>query len=108
MANSYDPGPCKNETHGKYVLVKNRADEEIVVICVKDKGIYHWKSMDGKMPITICIYSIYSISFLSLVKMPLRIWKPFKSSIPALRIIYFIHEFNEPISASLINENFTW
>jgi hypothetical protein len=45
----YDPGPCKNETHGEEVLVKNRDDEEKVVICVMDKGTYQWESPDGKL-----------------------------------------------------------
>jgi hypothetical protein len=44
-----DPGPCKKKTHGKEVLVKNRADEEKVVICVKDKGAYQWESTDGEL-----------------------------------------------------------
>ena len=49
MVNSYDPGPCEKKTHGKEVLVKNRADEENIVICVKDRGVYQWKSADGKL-----------------------------------------------------------
>jgi hypothetical protein len=49
VAKGYDPGSCKNETHGNEVLVKNRADEEKIVICVKDKGVYQWRSTDGKL-----------------------------------------------------------
>ena len=85
MANSYDPGPCKNETHGKYVLVKNRADEEKVVICVKDKEVYQWKSMDGKIYISYYIFKLYLTSFVyHWSKCPFNLEA--KSSIPALRM----------------------
>ncbi len=47
--NSYDPGPCNETAHGKEVLVKNTNDEEEIVICVKDKGVFHWKSTDSKL-----------------------------------------------------------
>jgi hypothetical protein len=30
------------------VLVNDRLDEEIILICVKDKGVYQWKPTDGK------------------------------------------------------------
>ena len=45
---SYDPGPCNTETHGKDVLVKNTLNEdEEIVICVKDKDVFHWRSADS-------------------------------------------------------------
>ena len=47
--NSYDPGPCNNENHGKEVLVKNTINEEEIVICVKDKNVFQWRSTDSKL-----------------------------------------------------------
>ena len=47
--NSYDPGSCNRKSHGKEVLVKDRSDEEIILVCVKDKGVYQWKATDGKL-----------------------------------------------------------
>jgi hypothetical protein len=47
--NSYDPGTCNSTSHGQEVLVKDRSDEEIIVICVKDKGFYQWKTLDGRL-----------------------------------------------------------
>ncbi|CAB4013001.1 Hypothetical predicted protein [Paramuricea clavata] len=43
----YDPGSCNYTIHGKEVLVKDRDDNEIILICVKDKNGYKWKSTDG-------------------------------------------------------------
>ncbi len=45
--NSYDPGSCNTTTHGQEVLVKDRSDEEIILICAKSKGVYKWKPLDG-------------------------------------------------------------
>ncbi|CAB4020784.1 Hypothetical predicted protein, partial [Paramuricea clavata] len=44
---SNDPGVCDLRTHGKEILVKDRTDEEIILICVKDKFVYRWKTTDG-------------------------------------------------------------
>ena len=46
--NGYDPGPCDNKIHGKEVLVKDRSEDEIILICVKNKGVYQWKPIDGR------------------------------------------------------------
>lgn len=46
--NSYDPGTCDDKKHGHEVLVKDRDDEEIILICVKNRGVYQWRPMDGR------------------------------------------------------------
>ena len=48
MVDSYDPGLCDEKAHGQQVLVKDKTDEEIILICVKDKGVYHWRPTFGK------------------------------------------------------------
>jgi hypothetical protein len=47
--NGYNPGPCNSTNHGKEVLTKDRHDEEIILICVKDKNGFKWKSTDGML-----------------------------------------------------------
>ena len=61
--NSYDPGTCDEKTHGHEVLVKDRDDEEIILICVENKDVYQWRPMDGKSKkiskIFTCVVSIF-------------------------------------------------
>lgn len=49
MLNDYDPGSCNQTRHGHEVLVKNRAEQETVLVCTKDKNVYKWMSTDGKI-----------------------------------------------------------
>ena len=46
--NSYDPGSCNNTIHGQEVLVTDKSDEDVILICVRNKGVYQWKPLDGK------------------------------------------------------------
>ena len=46
--NSYDPGSCNETIHGKEVLVTDKTDEEVILICVRNKGVYQWRPLDGR------------------------------------------------------------
>ena len=45
--NSYDPGSCNSTIHGQEVLVTDKSDEDVILICVRNKGVYQWKPLDG-------------------------------------------------------------
>ena len=46
--NSFDPGSCNKTIHGKEVLVIDRTDVEVILICVKNEGVYQWKPLEGR------------------------------------------------------------
>ncbi|XP_028404228.1 uncharacterized protein LOC114526893 [Dendronephthya gigantea] len=47
VSSGYDPGPCNDTSHGSLVLVKDRDDDEVILVCTKNKDGYRWKSTDG-------------------------------------------------------------
>ena len=56
--NSYDPGSCNNTIHGQEVLVTDKSDEDVILICVRNKGVYQWKPLDGKFIFVDLEYSL--------------------------------------------------
>lgn len=41
-------GICNKTNHGKLKLVKNREDEDSLLICSQIKGVFKWKTTDNK------------------------------------------------------------
>ena len=58
--NSYDPGSCNNTIHGQEVLVSDKSDEDVILICVRNKGVYQWKPLDGKSTLVDLGYCLCS------------------------------------------------
>ena len=46
----YNPGECNYGSHGKLVLVKDRRDNDKLLVCVEENGVYLWKPTDGSSP----------------------------------------------------------
>jgi hypothetical protein len=42
-----DPGQCDQTNHGTQVLVLNRENNELILICSKNDGQYQWKTPGG-------------------------------------------------------------
>ena len=43
-----DPGPCNKDNHGKLKLVKNREDDDRLLVCLQEKRVFNWKATDGE------------------------------------------------------------
>ena len=41
----YDPGLCNQTNRGKLKLVKNREDEDRLLVCSQEKGVFKWKTI---------------------------------------------------------------
>ena len=49
MVKGYDPGSCNQQSHLKEVLVKDRNDDDKILICVRENNVYIWTSLDGEI-----------------------------------------------------------
>ena len=45
--NPYDPGSCTKEKRGKFVVVRDRNDDDQIVACVRRHGKYRWDMING-------------------------------------------------------------
>ena len=59
-----DPGQCDKSNHAQEVLVRDRQNNEKILICSKNHGGYQWKTVDGKL-ITILSMKLKQIFFIS-------------------------------------------
>ena len=66
--NSYDPGSCNNTIHGQEVLVTDKSDEDVILICVRNKGVYQWKPLDGKFTLVHLEYCLCSALLLQVLR----------------------------------------
>ena len=54
---SHDPGICNISRRGKLVLVKDRNDNDKLLVCVKGRK-YYWSMLDGMLFIKSIICSV--------------------------------------------------
>ena len=47
QANPYDPGKCTEKKRGNFVVVKDRNDDDQIVVCVQRHGRYRWDMING-------------------------------------------------------------
>ena len=45
----YNPGECNKENHGKLIIVKDRQDNDKLLVCAEENKVYLWKTTDGKV-----------------------------------------------------------
>ena len=48
QVNPYDPGKCTEVQRGKFVVVRDRNDDDQIVACVRRHGKYRWDMMNGR------------------------------------------------------------
>ncbi|XP_028413273.1 uncharacterized protein LOC114536122 [Dendronephthya gigantea] len=46
----YDPGSCGKKERGLLKLIKDRSNNDKLLICKKENGVYTWKTTDGSSP----------------------------------------------------------
>ena len=44
-----DPGQCNKSNHAEEVLVRDRQNNDKILICSKNNGVYQWKAVYGKL-----------------------------------------------------------
>ena len=44
----YHPGICDKRNHGKLTMVKDREENDKLLVCAKENKVYIWKTTDGK------------------------------------------------------------
>ena len=45
----YDPGSCSKTEGGSLKLIKNRLNNDKLLICTEERGVYAWKTTDGNI-----------------------------------------------------------
>ena len=45
----HNPGKCNKKNHGQLIIVKDRQDNEKLLVCAEEKSVYLWKPTDGKV-----------------------------------------------------------
>ncbi|XP_028391546.1 uncharacterized protein LOC114516311 [Dendronephthya gigantea] len=46
----YDPGSCSKKERGLLKLIKDRSNNDKLLICAEQNGVYAWKTTDGSSP----------------------------------------------------------
>ncbi|XP_028391550.1 uncharacterized protein LOC114516313 isoform X2 [Dendronephthya gigantea] len=46
----YDPGSCTKKERGLLTLIKDRSNNDKLLICKEENGVYAWKTTDGSSP----------------------------------------------------------
>ncbi|CAB4025356.1 Hypothetical predicted protein, partial [Paramuricea clavata] len=62
VVKGYDPGSCNQQSHLKEVLVKDRNDDDKILICVRENNVYKWTSLDGSNTLGEFINPAYDCS----------------------------------------------
>ena len=47
QVNPYDPGICTKRKRGKFVVVRDRNDDDKIVVCFQHHGKYQWDMING-------------------------------------------------------------
>ena len=57
----YDPGSCSKKERGLLKLIKDRSNNDKLLICNERNGVYVWKTTDGNAPSVMCFKSFETI-----------------------------------------------
>ncbi|CAB4015633.1 Hypothetical predicted protein, partial [Paramuricea clavata] len=50
LENGYDPGKCNQSNHARFIVVKDRENNDRLLICAEENDVYNWKTTDGSDP----------------------------------------------------------
>ena len=48
LENGYDPGKCNQSNHATFIVVKDRENNDRLLICAEENDVYNWKTTDGE------------------------------------------------------------
>lgn len=55
MVKGNDPGSCDKKNEGGVLLVRDRQQKQKLLLCTKDKGVFRWTMVDGKIYCSTCV-----------------------------------------------------